>query len=99
MSYLYQAHPQIYGLNLIKSVHITAEPTAIPHTDDMRAMVEDLHKRGMIQRQPAMFLTPQGLVIHPVMLAKLKAHMQEKSDALLTSAIYGTNAFTYCPPN
>ncbi len=94
MTYTYQAHPQFYGLNLIESVQVTAEPDKKPHTDDMRAMVEDLRNRGMIQRQPAMFQTPQGLVIHPIMLAKLKAHMQEKSDALITSAIYGTT-----PPN
>ncbi len=99
MSYSYQAHRPVWGVHYTESVHATAEPSKKPYTDDMRAMVEDLRERGMIQRLPAIFQTPQGLIIHPVMLAKLRTRMQEKSDSILANAIYNASALTTTPPN
>ncbi len=97
--YSYQSYTHLSSLNFITSVHATTEPDKKPYTDDMRAMVEDLRERGMIRRLPAMFQTPQGLVIHPAMLDKLRKHMQEKSDALLMNTILGITTPPTSPTN
>jgi hypothetical protein len=78
------------GLKIIESEYATAEPSARPHTDDMRAMVEHMRALGLIRRLPVAFKMPDGsLIAHPSTLRRLREDMTRRVEDFGRAAFYG----------
>ncbi len=77
------------SVRVTESVHATAEPSAKPHTDDMRDMIETLRRFGQIRRIPAAFSTPYGMFIHPAIMAKMREKLSHRIDGEMTRALMG----------
>lgn len=61
------------GLDVIPSFRAVSKPKRVPHTDDMRAMVDHFDRLGLIREIPMVFQLGSNLIIHPVLLDALKA--------------------------
>lgn len=81
------------ALRIIESEHATTFPTAKPRTLDMQEMVDHFHSLGLIQRRPAAFETPAGLVVHPTIARKMREQLSRKvrrrQDETAFSALMG----------
>lgn len=60
------------GVRIVESPNATTMPTAQPHTDDMREMVERIGRVPV----PAAFRMGGVLFVHPVIFARLRANSE-----------------------
>lgn len=81
--------PLYAGVKITESVHATAEPSARPHTDDMREMVDHLRALGLVRKKPAAFQTPYGLIVHPEIMRQMRARLAQQTDDALVNAMTG----------
>ncbi|TIW23116.1 MAG: hypothetical protein E5V63_25485 [Mesorhizobium sp.] len=73
------------SVQIIESVHATAEPTAQPRTDDMREMVDRLRALGQIRRRPSAFSIGDTLIVHPLLMAAMRDRMRQVHDRMAES--------------
>lgn len=78
---------------MIESEHALVQP-ASAITDDMRSMIDDLHRFGQIKPKPGAYSLPDGtMIVHPQIYAALKkrlaARLEAESERMFMSALYG----------
>lgn len=76
------------GTKVVESSAATALPTAKPRTEDMREMVDHMARLGLVQRKPAAFQIGDTMVIHPVLLDKLRKEMENRASEFFDNAFY-----------
>lgn len=80
----------LFGVQVVESIHATAEPTAQPITLDMREMVDRLRHFGQIKRRPAAFtIGDNKMVVHPVILRQMRDTLSRRMDQMAEAAFMG----------
>lgn len=71
-----------FGVNVIESEHALVAPKdAI--SDDMRCMIDDLHRFGQVKPRPGAYSLPDGtMVVHPTVYAALSKRLARDAEEL-----------------
>jgi hypothetical protein len=78
---------------VIESPHALVPP-ALPISDDMRSMVDDLERFGQIRQKPGAYSLADGtLIVHPVLFLELRRRLskdiERKHEELFFGALMG----------
>jgi hypothetical protein len=67
---------------IVESIHATAEPTAQPHCDDTREMIDHFRQLGLIQRRPAAFKAGNVMYVHPALMNAVRNDIRVRLDEM-----------------